>query len=432
MTPTIPTILEASHDVPIVEIRHIFPSGTALEPAERSGVGRIALRLLRRGVAGLGRRELDEAVDRIAAVISAQATPDFYALHVRALEKYIDRATDLFARVLLEPALEVEELERLKRETVAEIVSDRDDDRHLASAALRRLVFEDHPYGRASHGSLETVRSITIDDVRELLATHLVASNVVVGAAGDVDSPRLERAIERTVGRLPGDVVAPAPSLAPKTPHRGVRVALVDKPSRTQTQIFVGHLGPAIHDPLDLPLRVALTAFGGTFTSRLMQEVRVKRGWSYGAYASLGRGRLPDILSLWAFPAVKDAVPCLELLVKLYRELREAGPGAAEVAFARDYLARGHALQRDTASARLTLRLRQRLLGMPEDYYDTFAERVRAVTDAQANEAVARHTDSQNLAIAITCTADEIRDDLRRLLGDDATFETIPYDSPDL
>lgn len=429
---TVPLILESNRDLPLVEVRHIVRTGSVTERPEIAGVGRIALRLLRRGAGGLGRRDLDEAIDRVAAMISSQATPDFYALHVRALTKHLDRAIDLLASMVNEPTLDPEELERLKRESIAELVSSRDDDRHLASRAMRRLVFGDHPYGVSSHGTVETIERITIDDVKRFLAEHVVARSVLVGAAGDADEPGLRRIMDRVLGRLPADVEGPTVEPAPVERRPGVRVLLVDKPERTQNQMLVGHLGPATLDPLDLPLRVALTAFGGTFTSTLMQEVRVKRGWSYGAYASLGRGRFPEILGLSAFPAATDAVACLELLIELFSTLRREGPSAADVAFARDYLARSMALQRDTAPARLTLKLRQEILGLPRDYYDTFAERVREVTVEQAAEAVRTHLDDRNLCISITCTASQLRAPLEAALGPDAQIATIPYDSPEI
>lgn len=432
MTTRIPTLLESNHDVPIIEIRHILRTGTMVEPPNVAGVGRIALRLLRRGAAGMGRRELDESIDRIAAIISTQATPDFYALHVRVLSRFLDRAVETFTKVVSEPTLDSEELERLKRETIAEIVSSRDDDRHLASRALRMLVFGDHPYGIPSRGTVKTVSRISMDDVREFLEGHLLRRNVLVGASGDLDEERLDAIIEQTMGQLPDDVEPPPIDTEAAGASSGVRVSLVDKPGRTQTQMFLGHLGPHVLDPLDLPLRVALTAFGGTFTSTLMQEIRVKRGWSYGAYASFGRGRLPEVLSLWSLPSMTDAVPCLELMMELFSKLKREGPSAEEITFARDYLARGIALQRDTASARLTLRLRQELFGLPKDYYDSYAERVRAVTHEQAIQAVKTHLDDQHLNIAITCTASELRDKLGKVVGDDAVIETIPYDSTKL
>jgi zinc protease len=423
-------IHEQSEDVPLVEIRHILRSGAAMEPAEQAGVGRLALRLLRRGAAGKDRRAVDEALDRIAAVVSTQATPDFFALHFRVLRKYLDRATALFAEVLHQPTLDADELERLKRETMAEIVSSRDDDRHLASRALRLKVYENHRYAVTPRGTLTTIPTITVDQVKAFLAEHLVADNILVGAAGHVSPEELNGIVGTTVGALPRDGNVPVFDLAPAEPHRGIRVVLVDKPERTQTQIFVGHLGPSVQHPDDLALRVALTAFGGTFTSRLMQEVRVARGWSYGAYASLGRGRLPEITNMWAFPALKDATPCLQLLLKLYGELKREGPPAEDILFARDYLARGLALQRDTASARLTLRLRQELLGLANDYYDTYAERVRQISPDQAKAAVATHLDDQNLVIAIACTAKDLLQPLRDALGAEAQIEVIPYDSP--
>ena len=99
MSSELPIIHEHSADIPLVEIRHILRSGAAMEPAEQAGVGRLALRLLRRGAAGKDRRAVDEALDRIAAVLSTQATPDFFAIHFRVLRKYLDKATALFAEV---------------------------------------------------------------------------------------------------------------------------------------------------------------------------------------------------------------------------------------------------------------------------------------------------------------------------------------------
>ena len=423
------TIHEHSSDLPIVELRHIMKTGSIIEPDELVGVGRIALRLLRRGAAEMGRRDLDEAIDRIASVLSFQSSPDFYAIHLRCLRKHLDRATELLAKVLHQPTLEEDELERLKRETIAEIITSRDDDRHLASRALRRLVFGGHPYGRTSRGTAESVSRITRDDVARFLSENLVQNNFMIGAAGDIDAETLEKKLERTIGSLP-EGSGSALELHPASSNEKMKVVLVDKPERTQTQIFLGQLGPTVRDPHDLALRVALTAFGGTFTSRLMREVRVERGWSYGAYASMGRGRMNEILSLWVFPALTDAVPCLELVTGLFRDLQEKGPAPEDVTFARDYLARSMALQKDTASARLTLRLRQELLDMPRDYYDSFSEHVRQITPEQANDAVATHLTPDRLAIAITCTAAELIGPLRELLGDEVEIEIIPYDSP--
>jgi zinc protease len=427
----IKTIHEHSADLPLVELRHIFLSGTVCEPPEIAGVGRIALRWLRRGAAGRDRRGLDEAIDRIAAIISVQASPDYYTIHLRMLRRYLDRANDLLAQILLQPILDDGELERLKRETIAEIITSRDDDRYLASRAMRAAIYAGHPYGIPSRGSLETVARITREDVLGFLKVHLVQSHVLVGASGDIDQPTLAATLDHTIGKLP-DRPGPVIDLQPATPHRGLKVVLVDKPERLQTQIHIGHLGPPIHDPQDLPLRVALTAFGGTFTSRLMREVRVERGWSYGAYASLGRGRVPEILDYWFFPALKDAVPCIELVKGLHSELKHQGLPEEEVLFARDYMAKSMALQQDTASARLTLLLRQEIFGLPSDYYATLADRLRQVTPAQATQATADHLNDQDLVIAMTCTADQIMEPLRNALGDEAEITVIPYDSPDL
>ncbi len=429
MSAEVQIIHEPCGDIPIVELRQVLRSGSATEPEGLEGVGRLALRLLRRGAAGKGRKDIDEALDRIAAALSAQSSTDFYAIHLRVLRRFLDPATALLAEVLHRPTLDPEELDRLKRETVAEIVSSRDDDRFLAARGLRLGLFPDHPYGRPSRGTVESVARIGIEDVRRFLDEHLVRRNLLVGAAGDLTADEVRAAIDRTGGALP-DRPPPSIGLADPAMPRGVRVVLIDKPDRTQTQMYVGHIGPRPGDRLDLALRVALTAFGGTFTSRLMREVRVNRGWSYGAYASLGRARLPEVLSLWTFPKVEDAPACLRLVLDLYGELASAGPTAEDLEFARGYMARSFALQKDTAAARLTLSLREKLLDMEEGYYDTFADRVRAVTLEEARAAVAAHVQTRDLVVSISCTAGRLEGELRSVLGEDATFEVIPYDSP--
>lgn len=429
MSPSVPIIHEPNSDIPIVELRQVLRSGSATEPEGLDGVGRLALRLLRRGAGGRSRKELDEALDGIAAAVSAQSSSDFYAVHLRVLRRHLDEAVGLLEDVLRRPNLDPEELDRLKRETVAEIVSSRDDDRFLAARGLRLGLFPEHPYGRPSRGTIETVSRVSIDDVRSFLDTHLVRGNLLVGAAGDVAAEEVEAAIARTGGAL-SDRPPPGAALPVPIMPAGLRVVVIDKPDRTQTQIYVGQVGPRPSDPLDLPLRVALTAFGGTFTSRLMREVRVKRGWSYGAYASLGRARLPEVLSLWTFPKVEDAPACLRLVLDLYGELASEGPTEEDLVFARDYMARSFALQKDTAAARLTLSLREKLLDMEEGYYDTFAERVRAVTLEQARAAVATHVQTEDLVVSISCTAEKLEGELRAVLGEAATFQVIPYDSP--
>ena len=140
----------------------------------------------------------------------------------------------------------------------------------------------------------------------------------------------------------------PEPTLRP-----GRHLVLVDKPERTQTQILIGCLGTHAHDEDHVALHVGNTIFGGTFTARLMNEVRSKRGWSYGAYSSLPYDRHRRGFSLWTFPKASDAAACITLELDLLAKWWKDGVTPKELAWAKRYLVRSHAFAIDTAGKRV-------------------------------------------------------------------------------
>src|SRR2546423_11973901 len=203
----------------------------------------------------------------------------------------------------------------------------------------------------------------------------LVGSQVIFGVAGDVDAGAAAQAIAREFSalRAGGGEPGARPTVARKS---GMHLTLVDKPERTQSQILIGQPAPRWHDPDFLALQVATTAFGGTFTARLMDEVRSKRGLSYGASARVEQGRGAKALVAHVFPSLEQTAETLELVLRLWREWIEQGVTEAEVAFARGYLAKSFAFSVATPEDRLELRTALELAGMPRDFADTFAARV--------------------------------------------------------
>jgi zinc protease len=208
----------------------------------------------------------------------------------------------------------------------------------------------------------------------------------------------------------------------------GRHLLFVDKPDRTQTQILVGTMGTAPHDEDHAALVVANAVFGGTFTSRLMREIRSKRGWSYGASARVAIDRHRQAWVMWTFPAAQDAAPCLKLAVELMEAWVSGGVLPREVKFIQNYLVRSHAFDVDTAAKRLHQALDVELLGLPEDYYSRWVEHVRAVDAASANAAVARRITTDSLLAVVVGTAATVLDDVRGAVPRLAGATTVPFD----
>jgi zinc protease len=202
----------------------------------------------------------------------------------------------------------------------------------------------------------------------------------------------------------------------------------VDKPDRTQTQILIGTLGTWPHDPDHVPLTVANAVFGGTFTSRLMNEIRSKRGWSYGAHARLSIDRQRQAFSMWTFPAAEDAPACLALELDLLEKFVNGGITPREAAFIQRYLVRSHAFDIDTAPKRLHQGLDVELLGLPKDYYSTYVEHVKAVTPETANAAVRARIRPEDLLVVVVGTASRTFDPVRDAVKNLGSHEIVPFD----
>jgi len=178
-------------------------------------------------------------------------------------------------------------------------------------------------------------------------------------------------------------------------------------------------------------LLVGNTIFGGTFTARMTQEVRSKRGWSYGAYSNVPFDRRRQTFSMWTFPKADDAGPCLKLELDMLRELREKGVTKAELSWAKRYLLRSHCFAIDTAAKRVGLALDQALYDLPEDYYSRYLERVQAVTLEQANAALQNRLSDQDLLVTVVGTESVIGESVRGAVENLATSEVVAFDSVD-
>jgi zinc protease len=209
----------------------------------------------------------------------------------------------------------------------------------------------------------------------------------------------------------------------------GLRLTIVDKPERTQSQILIGQPALRWHDPDFFALQVATTAFGGTFTARLMDEVRSKRGLSYGASARIGQGRGGKSLLAHVFPSLEQTPETLELVLRLWREWVTSGVTEREVEFARGYLARSFAFSIATPEDRLELRTVVDLAQLDFDYAAHYASRIQAVTIDDTRRALSRLTPA-DLEIVIVSTAEELLPELRKAgLVDGVEVEVVEYDS---
>jgi len=422
-------LLETSRALPLVSISIGLKTGSLLDPHGKEGSTRLLSRLMRRTAGGLEPQVIDTRIDSLGASLSADVVHSTMIFQATVISRSLNAFVDLLVDVLARPRLATTELERL-RETLAELKDSLDDDRSLARRFFRRRFFGSHPYGRSVTGTSKTVPEIGPSDVAAVYQRSFVRDNLIFAFSGDLDAPRASQIARRISEALPS-----GPSPVDDTPEPvvvpGRRLVIVDKPERTQTQILIGCLGSHTRDPDHVALLVANTIFGGTFTARMTQEVRSKRGWSYGAYSNMPFDRRRQSFSMWTFPKAEDAGPCLKLELDMLHDLREKGVTKAELSWAKRYMIRSHCFAIDTAAKRVGLELDQTLYGLPEDYYARYLERVQAVTLEQVNEAVRNRLSEEDLLITVVGTESAIGNSVRESVSNLASSEVVAFDSTD-
>jgi zinc protease len=424
-------LVEENHDLPLVRAQVTLTTGAAADGPGNDGLTNFAAELLARGAGGKTRAQIDAGFDALGTSLDVLTDYDGLTFEVTVLKEKLDAALSLMGDVLLRPDFPVEETHKLARELKAQIDELRDDDGNLARRFFQRALYGDHPYGRSLLGTAASLERCTVESARAWHRERVVSGQAILGFAGAISEAEARAAVEKHLGTLPD---SPRPKLQrpPDGPsRRDLKLTVVDKPERTQSQILLGQPAPQWGAPGFYPLQVSTCAYGGTFTARLMHEVRSKRGLSYGASARMAQGRGRRALVVHVFPSLEQTAETLALVLDLHRTWIDGGITDDELAFARNYLANSFAFSVATPEDRLDLHVATELAGLSHDHITRFPERIRAVTLDETRAAHAQYLAGVGLECVIVSSADELVPRLEQagLTSRFATIEVLPFDS---
>jgi len=422
-------LVETSRAVPLVLVSVTFPCGAAIEPTHRQGITRTLAELFRRGCLGPEPRDeaaMATALDALGAELRATVGLSHVTLTLEVLRRNLEPAVEALGSILSHPRFTESDLRRAVEQLTADLLAYRDDDHELCRRALRAHLFEGHPHGRHPMGTAEGLAAITLDDLHAHHRRLMRAGQVIVGLAGDVDEPTAARMAAILEERLEGGNDS-IPALPATRAPLGRHLVVVDKLGRAQVQLAIGTLGTHPLDTDHTALEVGVTIFGGSHTSVLTQAIRVSKGWSYDASATLSISRVREMMALWAAPSVEDAPACLKEMLGLFSRLVHEGVSPAQVDFTRRYLGGSWAFETDTADKRLFLAVDRALFGFPHDHHARYLERLERVTAESVNEALRRRLSSDDLWVAAVGEAEQVATSLAAAAGV-ARPVVAPYD----
>lgn len=334
--------------VPLVAMDFAFEGGANQDPAAKPGVGYMAAALLDEGAGNLDARAFRDRADRSAVEISFRTQRDHVRGSLRVLRDKLDEGAELLRLALNEPRFDEEPIERTRAQMLTGLRRETTNPNDIASRTWWRTGFPDHPYGRPLNGSLESVPTITRDDLKDYMGRVFARDGLKIGVVGDIDAATLAPLLDRIFGALPAKGRL---NPVPPTQLGGVGQKVFVELDVPQTVLSFGGLGIARKDPDFIPAYVVNHILGGgSFSSRLYREVREKRGLAYSVYSYLLPLERAALIMGGTQTRSDRADETLGLIQQEIRRLAETGPTEDELDKAKSYLKGSYALGFDTST----------------------------------------------------------------------------------
>lgn len=379
--------LVEEHSIPFVAMDIQFQGGTSLDAEGKRGAVNLMTGLLEEGAGEMDARAFAEARETLAASYSFDSGDDSLSVSARFLTENRDEAVELLRQALVDPRFDADAIERVRAQVLSIIASDAKDPNDIASRTFDALAFGDHPYGSSSNGTADSVAALTRED---LVAAHqavMARDRIFIGVAGDITAEELGPLLDRLLGDLPAKG-APMPSRADYLLKPGVTVVPYDTP---QSVAIFGHEGLDRHDPDFFAAYVMNHILGGGgFESRLMTEVREKRGLTYG----IGSYLVPKDLGALYIGQVASSnarmAEAVEVIRQQWGALAAEGVSAEELTEAQTYLTGAYPLRFDGNGRIAGILSGMQMTGLPASYIDTRNDEINAVTLADVKRVAQR------------------------------------------
>ena len=390
--------LVEEHSIPFVSIELIFQGGATLDSDEQAGAVNLMTALLEEGAGDMDAQAFATRSEELATRLRFEAGRDSVSVSARFLTEDAEAVIDHLRLALTEPRFDEDAIERVRGQVLAKLRRDALDPNTLASRAFARAAFGDHPYGRESDGTPETVAALDRD---ALLAAHRAAisrDRVFIGAAGDISGEDLGVLLDRLFEGIPetgADPVGRAEFLAAP----GVEIIPFDGP---QSVVAFGHDGIARDDPDFLTAFVVNEVFGGgRFGTRLMQAVRTERGLTYGIGAFLSSGALGESYQGRLSTDNANVEAVMDLLRDEWARIGQEGVTEEELARIQTYLTGAYPLRFDGNSSIASIMASMQYQGFDIDYVNVRNDMIDALTLEEVNRVAARLYDPEALFFVI-------------------------------
>jgi predicted Zn-dependent peptidase len=388
------------HELPIADFVLVTESGGTFDPTGKTGLANLTAAMLSEGTTTRSSLDISDQAAFLGVNIGASSDWESSLVRLHAPTAQLDSALALFADIVLRPTFPQNEFERVRKDRLTSLIQLKDRPTAIANQAYAAILYgSSHPYGRQLIGTETSVQSLSREDLQSFYRANFIPNNSTLIIVGDVTPAQIEPRINALFGSWQKGVVSQ--TKFPEPPKAGgTTVYLIDKPGAAQSSFRIGSIGVPRSTQDYFALSVLNTILGGSFTSRLNQNLRETHGYTYGARSvfDMRRSAGPFTASAEIVAAKTDSA--LVEFMKELNSIREAVP-SDELSKAKRYMQLGLPGEFETTQQIAQALVPVVLYDLPLSYYNSYVQMVEGVTQADVQRVARQYINPSSLAIVI-------------------------------
>ena len=388
------------HYLPTVEVHALIKVGSAQDPPEKAGLANLTASLLDEGTTTRSAKQIAEQIDFVGGSLTARTSEDFTTASARILRKDADLGFALLADILMHPAFQKQEFDRVRAQIVGEIASNEDDPGHVALKAFNQLVFHGHPYRWLAHGSEESLHKITLADVQQFHAREYLPNQSILAIVGDLTQDEAAALVQTHFGSWKKGT---PPNFTPRKPAPIERkmVQLIEK-DLSQSTIILGHTGISRTNPDYYAITVMNYILGaGGFSSRLMDNIRDKQGLAYGVMSHFDTRLMPGSFMVNLQTRTEATNQAITGVLQELKGMRESPVSDQELNDAKAFIVGSFPLRIDTSAKLAQVLAQVEFYNLGLDYFTQYPRAIEKVTKDDVLRVAKQYLNPQHYALVV-------------------------------
>lgn len=420
----IPVIYMKKSQVPLVQINVLVKVGSVYDPVNQAGLASLTADMLDEGTVKYGPLELADKISFLGARISTSADFHTTRINLHTPKSKIDSALALLTDIVLNPSFPEKELERLRREKLTTLMQWHDNPMVIASILFNNVVYgKDHPYGRIAMGNEAFLRNIKTSDIKNFYTANFKASNAAIIVVGDVEEKEITNKLEKVFGKW-----SKGKSSEIKFPDTkqadNLKLYIADKPGSPQSVIYIGHVGVQRKTEDYFSLVILNNILGGSFASRLNQNLRETHGYTYGAHSNFAFRSFPG--PFVAYASVQTEVTD-SALIEFMKELKNISQPVSdgELDRAKSYISLQFPYEFETVENIAGMLDDLIIYNLPDNYFNNYVNNIMSITKDDVERVSKKYINPGAFSIVIVGDKQKIAENVKKLGLADITFMSI-------